>query len=187
MPTAGRLREASASLAGARPASAQSATARSRRSPQGEGGRAKAGYSGTPLPQKLGIREGHRVALDRAPSGFEATLGPLLEGVRLLTASEGRDFDVILLFVKDLKTLEARLEPAIQRMAPSTALWICWPKKTSPLATDVDETKVRERGLAAGIVDIKVCAVDEDWSGHKFVFRLKDRPALEKKKASKKK
>ncbi len=154
---------------------------------------ATAGYSGTPLPQKLGIRAGHRVALDRAPSGFEATLGPLPEGVRLLPASVGRDFDVILLFVKDLKTLEARLEPAIQKMAPATALWICWPKKTSPLAADVDETKVRERGLAAGIVDIKVCAVDENWSGHKFVFRLKDRPLLkkmnenQKKKASKKK
>jgi hypothetical protein len=69
----------------------------------------------------------------------------------------------------------------------SDHIWICWPKKTSPLATDVDENKVRERGLAAGIVDIKVCAVDQNWSGHKFVFRLKDRPALEKKKASKKK
>ena len=149
-----------------------------------------AGYSGTPLPQKLGIRAGHRVALDRPPFGFKATPGPLPEGVRLLPASAGRDFDVILLFVKDLESLEARLEPAIQKMAPATALWICWPKKTSPLATDVDETKVRERGLAAGVVDIKVCAVDEDWSGHKFVFRLKDRPRMKenhKKKASKKK
>ncbi len=146
-----------------------------------------AGYSGTPLPQKLGIRAGHRVALDAAPSGFEATLGALPEGVRLLPASRGRDFDVILLFVKDLETLEARLRPAIQKMAPATALWICWPKKSSPLATDVDENRVRECGLAAGIVDVKVCAVDEDWSGHKFVFRLKDRPLLEKKKASQKK
>ncbi len=136
-----------------------------------------AGYSGTPLPQKLGIRAGHRVALDRAPSGFEATLGALPEGVRLLPASRGRDFDVILLFVENLAALEARLRPAIEKMAPSTALWICWPKKTSPLATDVDENQVRTRGLAAGIVDIKVCAVDPDWSGHKFVFRLKDRPA----------
>jgi hypothetical protein len=149
-----------------------------------------AGYSGTPLPQKLGIRAGHRVALDRPPSDFEETLGALPEGVRLLPASRGRDFDVILLFVRDRATLEAKLRPTIEKMAPATALWICWPKKTSPLATDVDENEVRERGLAAGIVDVKVCAVDHDWSGHKFVFRLEDRPAMEasrKKKASKKK
>lgn len=148
---------------------------------------ATAGYSGTPLPQKLGIRPGHRVALDHPPPNFEATLGGLPEGVRLLPAGRGRDFDVILLFVRDLDTLEAKLAPTIARMAPATALWICWPKKTSPLAGDVGENEVRQRGLAAGIVDIKVCAVDPDWSGHKFVFRLKDRPALEKKKARKKK
>ena len=167
MPAAGRLRRATARLA-----EAQSA---------------KAGYSGTPLPQKLGIRPDHRVALEHPPPGFEATLGSLPEGVQILPASRGRDFDVILLFVRNLETLEAKLTPAIARMAPATALWICWPKKTSPLASNVDENKVRERGLAAGIVDIKVCAVDPDWSGLKFVFRLKDRPALEKKKASKKK
>jgi hypothetical protein len=146
-----------------------------------------AGYSGTPLPRKLGIRPGHRVALEHPPSGFEATLGGLPEGVQLLRGSRGRDFDVVLLFVRNLETLEAKLTPTIARMAPATALWICWPKKTSALASDVDENKVRERGLAAGIVDIKVCAVDFDWSGLKFVFRVKDRPALEKKKARKKK
>ena len=146
-----------------------------------------AGYSGTPLPRKLGIRAGHRVGLDHAPAGFEATLGELPEGVRLVPAGRGGGFDVILLFVRDRETLEASLDRTIARMEPSTALWICWPKKSSPLATDVDEARVRERGLQAGIVDIKVCAVDEDWSGHKFVFRLKDRPALEKKKASRKK
>jgi hypothetical protein len=127
------------------------------------------------------------VGLEHPPSGFEATLGELPDGVQLLPAGRGRDFDVVLLFVLDLETLEAKLAPAIARMAPATALWVCWPKKTSPLASDVDENKVRERGLAAGIVDIKVCAVDSDWSGLKFVFRLKDRPAPEKKKASKKK
>jgi hypothetical protein len=146
-----------------------------------------AGYSGTPLPQKLGIRQGHRVALDHPPAGFEATLGELPDGVRLVPSSRGGDFDVILLFVRDLRSLEEKLAPTIRRMEPATALWICWPKKSSPLAADVDEKEVRQRGLAAGIVDIKVCAVDQDWSGHKFVFRLKDRPALEKKKASKKK
>lgn len=146
-----------------------------------------AGYSGTPLPQKLGIRAGHRVALDHPPPGFEETLGELPQGVRLVPSSRGGDFDVILLFVRDLGSLEAKLAPTVRKMGPATALWICWPKKSSPLATDVDENRVRMRGLAAGIVDIKVCAVDQDWSGHKFVFRLKDRPALQKKKASKKK
>ena len=146
-----------------------------------------AGYSGTPLPRKLGIREGHRVGLDQPPKRLETTLGTLPAGVRLAAASNGGDFDIILLFVRDVKSLEAKLATTISRMSPATALWICWPKKTSPLATDVDENEVRLRGLAAGIVDIKVCAVDEDWSGHKFVFRLKDRPALEKKKASRKK
>jgi hypothetical protein len=146
-----------------------------------------AGYSGTPLPQKLGIREGHRVGLDHPPADFEDTLGALPEGVRLVPVSRGGEFDVILLFVRDLRSLEVKLQPTIGKMAPATALWICWPKKTSPLATDLSETEVRELGLASGIVDVKVCAVDEDWSGHKFVFRLKDRPALERKKASKKK
>jgi hypothetical protein len=146
-----------------------------------------AGYSGTPLPQKLGIREGHRVGLDHPPPGFERTLGTLPPGARLVPSSRGGEFDVIVLFVRDLESLEERLAETVARMAPSTALWICWPKKSSPLATDVDENEVRVRGLAAGIVDIKVCAVDEDWSGHKFVFRLKDRPALRKKKASEKK
>ena len=146
-----------------------------------------AGYSGTPLPKKLGIREGHVVGLESPPPKFAETLGALPAGASLVPASRGGDFDVILLFVRDLETLKAKLAPAIAKMAPATALWICWPKKTSPLAADVDETAVRERGLAAGIVDIKVCALDQDWSGHKFVFRLKDRPALEKKKARKKK
>lgn len=139
---------------------------------------AAAGYSGTPLPKKLGIREGHVVALDGSPPAFETTLGELPEGVRLVSSRRGRDFDVLLFFVKDRKTLASRLEPLIEKMAPATALWICWPKKSSPLVKDVSEADVRAEGLEAGLVDVKICAVDPDWSGLKFVFRLADRPGV---------
>jgi hypothetical protein len=143
---------------------------------------APAGYSGTPLPKKLGIREGSVVGLDHPPTSFGSTLGALPEGARLVSSSLSRDFDVILFFVRDLVALETGLHPMIGKMAPTTALWICWPKKTSPLAADVHEGHVRGMGLAAGIVDIKICALDENWSGLKFVFRLKDRPAGARKK-----
>jgi hypothetical protein len=145
-----------------------------------------AGYSGTPLPKKLGIKEGHVVGLDRPPNGFEFTLGELPPDVRLVPASRAQGADVLLLFVRDRKSLETRLRPIIDRMSPSSALWVCWPKQTSPLASDVNENDVRKEGLAAGIVDIKICAVDEDWSGLKFVYRLKDRPSVGAKKARKK-
>ena len=140
-----------------------------------------AGYSGTPLPKKLGIKEGHRVGLQAPPKGLEETLGPLPPGAHLVPASRGSDHEVLLFFVRDAKSLETGLSKMIAKMAPTSALWICWPKKTSPLASDVTGDVVRERGLAAGIVDIKVCAVDEDWSGLKFVFRVEDRPKLRKK------
>jgi hypothetical protein len=142
-----------------------------------------AGYSGTPLPQKLGIKAGHAVGLDGSPSGFEKTLGVLPEGARLSPARRGKAFDVLLLFVRDRKALEAKIEKTIARMAADTALWICWPKKTSPLASDVNENDVRALGLAAGVVDVKICAVDEDWSGLKFVYRLKDRPKIAARRA----
>jgi hypothetical protein len=142
-----------------------------------------AGYSGTPLPAKLGIRDGHEVALDRPPRGFESALGELPPGVRLGPLGRGHGFDVILLFAHEAADLDERLAEAKARMSAHSALWICWAKRTSPLASDVSEAMVRERGLYQGIVDIKVCAVDEDWSGLKFVYRLKDRPAVEASKA----
>jgi hypothetical protein len=148
---------------------------------------ATAGYSGTPLPKKLGIRERYVVALDRPPSDFAATLGELPENVRLVSSSRGRDFDVILFFVRDRNSLESRLAPLIEKMAPATALWICWPKKTSRLAKDVSETHVRAMGLDAGLVDVKICAVDQDWSGLKFVFRVADRPAVAASRPARKK
>ena len=140
-----------------------------------------AGYSGTPLVRKLGIKPNHRVGVESAPAGFARTLGALPEGAALVPASSGREHDVLLFFVKDTKRLERGLPKMMAKMAPATSLWICWPKKTSPLATDVSGDVVRGAGLAAGIVDIKVCAVDEDWSGLKFVVRVQDRPSTRKK------
>ena len=135
-----------------------------------------AGYSGTPLPKKLGIRPGSRLLLCDAPSGFEATLGDLPEGVQLRRDLRGSEpFDVILLFARDAAALARRLEPCRARLAETGGLWLAWPKKASGLATDLSDGAVRAVGLATGLVDNKVCAVDDTWSGLRFVVRLQDR------------
>ena len=139
-----------------------------------------AGYSGTPLPKKLGIRDGSRVGYRSAPKDFAATLGPLPPGARLAPSRPGGGDEILLLFARDQRSLDEALPEMLSRMAPETALWICWPKKTSPLASDVTGDTVRRTGLGAGVVDIKVCAIDEDWSGLQFVVRLQDRPAAPK-------
>ena len=140
-----------------------------------------AGYSGTPLPQKLGIKEGHRVGTARAPSHLEKLLAPLPLGAKLL-ASSGKDLDMVLLFARTKIELSRELPRAHRAIAEHGALWLCWPKKTSPLARDLTGNDIRESGLATGLVDIKVCAVDEDWSGLKFVYRIADRKKATKKK-----
>ncbi|MCA8969782.1 MAG: DUF3052 family protein [Planctomycetes bacterium] len=111
-----------------------------------------------------------RVALLAAPKSFEATLGDLPSDVTVRTAARG-SFDVVLLFCKDGKTFDARLPAAVRALASRGALWIAWPKRTSPLAKDLSGDIVRERGLTTGLVDVKVCAIDEDWSGLRFVRR----------------
>jgi CheY-like chemotaxis protein len=128
-----------------------------------------AGYSGTPLPKKLRIREGSVVALVHAPKGFEAKLAPLPQGARV----ERRmgNADVILAFVKSAAALGRELPALALQMQAGRTLWLIWPKKTSPLAGDLGEPKVRKMGLAAGLVDYKICAVDETWSGLAFVAR----------------
>jgi hypothetical protein len=136
-----------------------------------------AGYSGTPLPQKLGIGEGARVALVRAPDGFADSLEPLLpEGVRVRTRLSGA-LDVIVFFVTRRSELERRFAGMVRALQPAGGLWIAWPKKTAGVATDLSENVVREIGLGSGLVDNKVCAVDDVWSGLRFVYRLADRPA----------
>jgi hypothetical protein len=133
-----------------------------------------AGYSGTPLPRKLGIKEGHRVLIAGAPPDFQ--LEPLDVSAEVSRRkSGGSPYDVILAFCKDRTSVQERFETLTQRTATNGALWIAWPKKSSGVAPDLDENVVREVGLAAGLVDVKVCAVDETWSGLKFVRRVKDR------------
>jgi hypothetical protein len=136
---------------------------------------AVAGYSGTPLPQKLGIRPGARVAPVRAPDGFERTLQPLPDGVRLRTQARGAQ-DVVLFFATRLAELERRFDGLARAVEPDGGLWIAWPKRTAGVATDLRENLVRDVGLAHGLVDNKVCAVDDTWSGLRFVYRVADRP-----------
>jgi CheY-like chemotaxis protein len=128
-----------------------------------------AGYSGTPLPRKLRIREGSVVALVHAPEGFEAKLAPMPEGARVERRTDNAD--VTLAFVKSVAALGRELPALAREMQPGRTLWLIWPKKTSALAGDLGEPKVREMGLAIGLVDYKVCAVDETWSGLAFAVR----------------
>ena len=136
-----------------------------------------AGYSGTPLPQKLGIKRGARLGLVRPPEGFGETLGPLPPGVTPRPAGSGRGpFDVIVCFARSSKDLARDFSALARRLDPTGGLWIGWPKKSSGVATDLTEAEVRGRGLALGLVDNKVCAIDAIWSGLRFVVRLADRP-----------
>ncbi len=135
-----------------------------------------AGYSGTPLPKKLGIRENAVVALLSAPDAFDNTLGALPIGATVRRDFRGKTpIDVALLFTSTRADLEKRFASGRDRIAKNGALWICWPKKSSGVATDLTENVAREIGLAAGLVDNKVCAVDETWSGLRFVWRIEDR------------
>lgn len=136
---------------------------------------AGAGYSGTPLPRKLGIKPGARLALLGAPVGFEATLGELPEAVIVRRTARG-SFDVIVAFSVRRSDLERRLEALRAALDPAGGLWIAWPKRASGVDTDLNENVVRELGLAAGLVDNKVCAIDAVWSGLRLVYRLRDRP-----------
>ena len=135
-----------------------------------------AGYSGTPLARKLGIKERSRVGLIGAPEGFEPTLEPLPANVTLTRRIGSPPFDVILFFSDRAADLEKRFSSLARALTPDGGLWVAWPKKASGVATDLSENAVREIGLASGLVDNKVCAVDEVWSGLRFVYRLKDRP-----------
>ena len=136
-----------------------------------------AGYSGTPLPKKLGIRPGDRVLLDSAPAGFETdTLGPLPDGVVLHRRAGRTAYDVVLVFRDSAAAYTRNLERDIARTAPPAGrLWVAWPKKASGVVTDMSDNLVRTEGLAAGVVDTKVCAIDATWSGLMFVRRLRDR------------
>jgi hypothetical protein len=134
-----------------------------------------AGYSGTPLPRKLGIRDGCRLLLVGAPEDFATTLGELPAGVEFVGAGAG-GVDVAIAFVSDMATLRTRFVPLSALLQPAGGLWIAWPKRSSGVPTDLDENVIRAVGLAAGLVDNKVCAIDAIWSGLRFVWRVRDRP-----------
>lgn len=134
-----------------------------------------AGYSGTPLPQKLGIKPGARLALVSAPDGFaDAALQPLPDGVALRARARG-PLDLIIFFTKRRAELARRFARLAAALDPAGALWIAWPKRSSGVDTDLTEDALREVGLPHGLVDNKVCAIDETWSGLRFVIRKENR------------
>jgi hypothetical protein len=135
-----------------------------------------AGYSGTPLVKKLGIKPGHRLALLHAPTGFDATLGALPEDVTFAEELKDEFFNVVVLFVPNRAALLKEFARTSRRLVPDGGLWVAWPKKAAKVATDLTEDAVRKIGLDVGLVDNKVCAMDETWSGLRFVIRLQDRP-----------
>jgi hypothetical protein len=127
------------------------------------------------LPKKLGIAEGSRVALVGAPEGFERVLEPLPPGVRLMKQPRS-NLDVVVFFVTRRAELSRRFPRLATVLHCDGGLWVAWPKRTAGVATDLSERDVREVGLGAGLVDNKVCAIDEVWSSLRFVYRLSDRP-----------
>jgi hypothetical protein len=136
----------------------------------------RVGYSGTPLPKKLGIKAGHRVGTLGAPERFARLLEPLPERVQVSAGMQGaQPFDVIVVFAVDAAELRRRFQTARERLRQDGGLWVAWPKRSSPLARELKESDVRTHGLAAGLVDNKICAIDEDWSGLRFVIRTADR------------
>jgi hypothetical protein len=132
------------------------------------------GYSGTPLPKKLGIKDGARVYLVAAPSEVVTELKLPLSKCEILKESK-TPLDFAMLFTKSAAELKKEFLKISKALAPAGMLWVSWPKKSSGVATDLNENLIREIGLAAGLVDVKVCAVTEVWSGLKFVRRVKDR------------
>lgn len=133
-----------------------------------------AGYSSTPLPKKLGIKEGSRVALINAPKDFSQTLGELPHDAEIV-ARVTKPLDIVLLFVLTERALKRDFQKLSTRLVSNGMIWIAWPKKSSGVATDLTFTNVQQIGLDAGLVDVKICAIDDVWSGLKFVYRLKDR------------
>jgi hypothetical protein len=133
---------------------------------------ASAGYSGTPLVKKLGLKPGMRAVVVDAPEGFEeGTLLGVPEGVEVVRRLGGRGKDIVLVFVTERKVLERRVAALRAAIEPAGMVWVCWPKKASGVKTDITEDVVRDVVLPTGLVDVKVCAVDATWSGLKVVVR----------------
>jgi hypothetical protein len=133
-----------------------------------------AGYSQTPLVKKLGIQPGARIFLIHEPGNYRALLGTLPEGLQWASRPQG-PLDFIHCFHQDRKEFERELPKLKRALTPDGMIWVSWPKAASKVRTDVTEQVVRSCGLKNGLVDIKVCAVDETWSGLKFVIPVKER------------
>lgn len=133
-----------------------------------------AGYSRTPLVKKLGIKPGFKVFFANPPDNLQTLLGELPKNLTLLNKPMN-PVDYIHLFTKNREELQTQLPILKEALAINGLFWISWPKKAAKVATDLDGNVVRDIGLRNGLVDVKVCAVDEIWSGLKFVYRLKDR------------
>jgi len=134
-----------------------------------------AGYSATSLPKKLGLKEGGTIVLVNAPKEFAQELAPLPARAEISTRARS-EMGLVLLFVSNRNELAERFGTLAAKLDPAGMLWVAWPKRASGVSTDLTEGIVRAVGLAAGLVDTKICAVNNVWSGLKFVIRLKDRP-----------
>ncbi len=133
-----------------------------------------AGYSGTPLAKKLGYKAGQRVYLDNAPEDYAELVAPLPEDVQFIDKLDA-NLDMIHLFTDKAKDLAAKLKRYLKKIKPAGVIWVSWPKKASKRPTDISEDVTRELALPLGLVDVKVCAVDEVWSGLKLVIRVENR------------
>jgi hypothetical protein len=133
-----------------------------------------AGYSGTPLAKKLGIKSGIRIFVDNAPENYQELVAPLPEDVHFLEAI-APDLDMIHLFTELAKELAGKLKRYQKKLKPNGIFWVSWPKKASKRPTDITEDTIRDLALPLGLVDVKVCAVDDVWSGLKFVIRVENR------------
>ena len=133
------------------------------------------GYSETPLAKKLGIKEGFHVGVVNSPKGFKKELGSLPPNVKISAGDLLKPLDLIIFFTDSQRTLKIEFPILAEKLSVNGMLWIAWPKKSSGVSTDLSFDIVQQTGLQAGLVDVKICAVNEIWSGLKFVYRLKDR------------
>lgn len=148
-----------------------------------------AGYSGTPLAKKLGIKPGSSLFVDGAPMAYEQLLAPMPAGVNVQSALDSST-DIVHLFSTSKAELAGALKRSLRHLRPDAALWVSWPKRASKVPTDITEDTIRELAIPLGLVDIKVCAVDDVWSGLKLVIRKDNRPGnsgdLRRKRGGKK-
>ena len=140
-----------------------------------------AGYSGTPLPRKLGIKENFRIGLVNPPNSFVPQLGDLPSKTKIVSSLKP-PLDLIVVFVDRETTLSGQFPVLAEKLSPNGMIWVAWPKKSSGVKTDLTFDNVQRTGLDCGLVDVKICAIDDTWSGLKFVYRVKDRKRIETSK-----